>query len=93
MKHDAHRLVAAMRRLREQKGMTWKELEEKSGVDKSTLQSWGVDRNPSVFLMECALQALGWTLMAVPKEWAAEITSDDPVWSDVPDPDEVEEGE
>ena len=62
--HPAAKIVfAEMRR----QGVTYDELEYRSGVLKSTVKAWRTDNSPGLETMQAALGSLGWEFLAVPR--------------------------
>lgn len=55
-------VFAEMKRL----GVTYDELEYRSGVLRSTFKAWRTNNKPGLDTLEAALGALGWSLLAVP---------------------------
>jgi hypothetical protein len=53
--------------MREQ-GVTYDELEYRSGVLRSTFKAWRTNNKPGLDTLEAALGALGWSLLAVPND-------------------------
>jgi len=47
-------------------GVTYAELEHRSGVLTSTIKSWRKEKSPNLFTLEAALGAVGWRFIAVP---------------------------
>jgi len=48
-------------------GVTYAELEHRSGVLTSTFKAWRTDNSPGLASVEAALGALGWALVPVPR--------------------------
>lgn len=48
-------------------GVTYAELEHRSGVLTSTFKAWRTDNSPGLASIEAALGALGWVLVPVPR--------------------------
>jgi hypothetical protein len=55
-------VFAEMRR----QGVTYDELEHRSGVLRSTFKAWRTNNKPGLDTIEAALGALGWSLLPVP---------------------------
>lgn len=56
-------VFAEMRR----QGVTYDELEHRSGVLRSTFKAWRTNNRPGLDTIEAALGALGWSVLPVPK--------------------------
>lgn len=62
--HPAAKVVfAEMQR----QGVTYDELEHRSGVLRSTFKAWRTNNRPGLDTMEAALGALGWAYLPVPR--------------------------
>jgi hypothetical protein len=48
-------------------GVTYSEIEHRSGVLASSLKSWRLEKNPGLTTIEATLGALGWALVPVPR--------------------------
>lgn len=63
-------IFAEMRR----QGVTYDELENRSGVLRSTFKAWRTNNRPGLDTIEAALGSLGWSLLPVPRH--AELPAD-----------------
>src|SRR5206468_545239 len=50
----------------QRKGVTYDELEHRSGVLRSTFKAWRTNNKPGLDTIEAALGSLGWSLLPVP---------------------------
>jgi transcriptional regulator with XRE-family HTH domain len=58
-------------------GVTYDELEHRSGVLRSTFKAWRTNNRPGLDTIEAALGALGWSVLPVPKPLlSAELSAD-----------------
>lgn len=55
-------------------GVTYDELEHRSGVLRSTFKAWRTNNRPGLDTIEAALGSLGWSLLPVPRH--AELPAD-----------------
>lgn len=63
----AHPLAKLVYSEMQRQGVTYPELEHRSGVLVSTFKAWRTDNAPGLATIEAALGALGWALVPVPR--------------------------
>lgn len=52
----------------QRQGVTYDQLEWDSGVLRSTFKAWRKDKNPGLITLEAVMGALGWSVVAVPRQ-------------------------
>ncbi len=62
-----HPLAKAIFAEMKRQGVTYDELEHRSGVLRSTFKAWRTNNRPGLDTIEAALGSLGWHVLAVPK--------------------------
>lgn len=74
-----HPVVTEMARTRTERGVTYTDVHDATGIARSTIRNWEAGRrDPQVAMFDTYLRALGLRLAVVPLDQPADDTDDDP---------------